>query len=261
MSLRRTLQGHDGPIEIDEPRRSVTKIYSRPAHAQAVQRALREADCAARYRDALGGLARVRCPAVLAVDLRAPPRVAMELCAGEPLSELLKRTALGGDDIARRIHDALVRYVREFGAPYYDFCFNNILYDGDGGWLTLLDFGIPDRGAPGAPTTPLEASLASLVGCACYELARPSALRAQKGNFLRLLAAILLRFEGEVSRARVFQGARAVFRQLCRPGGFVRRAYYETAGALALRACLGRLERAIPRPAAPARSSGSRKAA
>jgi tRNA A-37 threonylcarbamoyl transferase component Bud32 len=258
MSLRRTLQGHDGPIAIDAARRTVTKIYSRPVHADAVQAALREAEHARRFRQALLCLHGVRCPSVIAVDLRAPPRVVLELCAGEPLAEVLRRSPLEGGDLACRIHDALVIYVRELG-PYYDLCFNNLLYDGDSGWLTFLDFGVPGRGAPDS-TTPLESSLASLVGCACYELARPTALLAQKPHSLRLLAAVLSRFEGEVSRARVLGGARKVFRQLSRPGGFVRRAYYGTAGVLASRTFLARLERAISRPHAPARGSGSRKA-
>jgi hypothetical protein len=39
----------------------------------------------------------------------------------------------------------------------------------------------------------------------------------------------------------VREAARAVFAQLCRPGGIARRCYYETAGKLALRGCLDAL--------------------
>ena len=155
----------------------------------------------------------------------------MEMCVGETLSNFLGRVGRRGArsaEIAAKIHDGLEIYGRLFEEPYYDFCFQNILYDEVTGVLTFLDFdGRIDRNSKGSA---LEKSLGNLVGWACYDLARPSQLFPPKLAYMDVLRATLSTFEGQVSRPQIRALARADFVRLTKPGRLARRSYYGTVG-------------------------------
>lgn len=233
MDLQRIVRGHDGPVGIDEIKRTVTKTYLYPDHDVAVQKVKREVACASRLLDAFSHVEDISCPRILAWDLGAPPHIVMELCAGEPLSSFLYR--IGKQDpraieIAARIHKGLTIYARVFEEPYYDLCFQNLLYDEATGVLTFLDFGIPDRVDARTPRPPLEASLGNLIGSACYEMVRPGRLLSPKTGYLEAMRSILAAFENQVSGRRVDALARAAFVRLADNGKKARWQYYKTAG-------------------------------
>lgn len=232
---RRVIQGHDGPVEIDEARRTVTKTYRLVDHEAAVRMVEREVTHATRLREAFLHHDGLSCPRVLEWDLSAPPRITMEICAGEPLSSLLGR--VGGRDgrsaeIAAKIHDGIEIYVRLFEEPYYDLCFRNILYDEATGVLTFLDFDVPNRIDENSRGSALELSLGNLVGWACYDMVRPSQLLDPKPRYLEMMRATLATFEGQVSRRRIHALARAAFIRLTEAGSMARRGYYRTAGTV-----------------------------
>lgn len=169
----------------------------------------------------------------------------MELCPGKALSDFL--WGMDGHDariadISSKIQVGLDVYTRLFGEPYYDFCFNNMLFDEDSGMLTFLDFVIPSRSRDDNADAPLEASLGWLVGCACYMLARPAFLFFPKAAYLGLTQAVMAGFEGRVNSSRVYACARGVFLQMCDSGGRLRRSYYRTVGTLVSGGCLYRLQ-------------------
>jgi hypothetical protein len=233
MDLQRIVRGRDGPVEIDEIKRTVTKTYPYLEHEIAVQKVKRELSHASRFLDALSHIEGVSCPRVLAWNLGAPPRIVMRLCAGEPLSTFLCR--IGKRDpraieIAMKIHKGLTIYARVFEAPYYDLCFQNILYDEATAVLTFLDFGIPGRVDVRTLCPPLEASLGNLVGSACYEMVRPARLFSPKVGYLQVMRAVVAAFENQVSGRRVDTLARAAFVRLTDSGRAARRNYYKTAG-------------------------------
>jgi hypothetical protein len=234
MSSRRIVRGYDGPVEIDETLRTVTKIYAHPDPGSAVAKAAREILFASRLHEALAPIEGLDCPRVLDWDLGAPPRVIMALCPGEPLSGFLARLSardLRIPVIAARIRDGLAVYVRVFGEPYYDLCFQNLLYEEATGLLTFLDFGIPERLAGPAGGSALEMSLGNLVGWACYDMVRPSRLLRAKGAYREVAHSVVKAFSGSVSEKRVDALARATFRRLGNAGTIARRSYYGTAGA------------------------------
>jgi hypothetical protein len=235
MNLRRVAQGRDGPVEIDEVAGTVTKIYLRPDHHTAVRKMEREAAYASRFFEALSRHEGVTCPRIIARDLFPPPRLVMGLCPGQPLSlflrrieELDSRTA----EIANKIHQGLDIYTCLFEEPYYDLCFQNILYDEATGTVTFLDFGVPEGIDKKSKGSPLEASLGNLVGWACYDMVRPSCLFAPKRGYLDVLKVVLETFGGRVSNRRVCTLAHGVFIRLTESGPAMRRNYYKTAGTI-----------------------------
>lgn len=235
MNSRRIVQGHDGPVEIDEAKRTVTKTYRLVEHAVAVRMVEREVTHATRLHDAFLYHDGLSCPRVLEWDLSAPPRVTMEICDGEPLSSLLGRIGrrdVRSAEIATKIHDGLEIYVRLFEEPYYDLCFQNILYDEATGVLTFLDFDVPNRIDKNSRGSALEMSLGNLVGWACYDMVRPSQLLAPKPRYLQVMRTTLATFEGQVSRRRIHALARAAFIRLTEAGRVARRIYYRTAGTV-----------------------------
>ncbi len=235
MNSPRIIQGHDGPIEINEAKRTVTKTYRLVAHEAGVRMVEREVSHATRLRQVLAHHDGLDCPRVLAWDLSVPPRITLELCAGEPLSSLLGRVGrrdARSTDIAAKIHDGLEIYARLFEEPYYDLCFRNILYDEATRVLTFLDFDIPSRSDENSRGSALEMSLGNLVGWACYDMVRPSQLLAPKPGYLKVMRATLAAFEGQVSRPRVRALARATFMRLTEAGSTARRSYYRTAGTV-----------------------------
>lgn len=233
MNSRRIIQGHDGPVEFDEAKQTVTKTYELVDHKTAVRMVEREVAHASRLHQALAHHDGLHCPRVLAWDLSAPPRITMEMCAGEPLSSLLGRVSrrdTRSAEIAAKIHNGLEIYARLFEEPYYDLCFRNILYDEATGILTFLDFDIPNRTDSNSKGSPIEKSLGNLVGWACYDMVRPSQLVSPKLAYMDVMCATLSTFEGQISRPRVHALARAAFVRLAMTGSLVRRSYYGTAG-------------------------------
>jgi len=242
----RTILGCDGVVEIDEESRSVTKTYLHPDRNIAVRNVRREVEYASRFLQALAGVGGVACPRVIAWELSRPPRVVMELCPGRELSDFLLRID-GRDpriaDISSRIQTGLEVYTRLFGEPYYDFCFNNMLFDEDSRTVTFLDFVIPEQPVNNSLGSPLEVSLGWLVGCACYTLSRPAFLFSSKAASLGVAQTVLAGFDGRVDSGRIYAFARGVFSQMCKSGGRLRKNYYRTVGALVTRSCLQRLQR------------------
>lgn len=244
MNLRRVTQGRDGPVQIDEVARTVTKIYLRPDYDTAARRVQREAVYASRFFEALSRSEGLTCPGIIARDLFPPPRLVMQWCPGQPLSLFLRRVGEFDSrttDIATKIHDGLEIYTCLFEEPYHGFRFQNILYDEATGTVAFLDFGIPEAIDKKIQGSPLEASLGNLVGRACYDMVRPSCLFAAKRGYLDVLTAVLETFGGRVSHRRVYTLAQAVFIRLTAAGSAVRRNYYKTAGTIISSLCFGRL--------------------
>lgn len=243
-SPRRAIKGCDGCVEIDEANRSVVKTYLHPDHETAVRNAQREVAYALRLSEALAGCKGVACPTIVSLELSVPPRVVMEFCPGEELSMLLLR--MGRRDariaeISRRIHAGLDIYTCLFDEPYYDFCFNNMLFDDKRGTLTFLDFVIPYGLDVDGLDTPLEASLGRLVGCARYTLARPAFLFSPRGAYVRLIESVLAEFDGRISSDRVYASAHRVYSRMWSEAGRLRKGYYQTIGSLATLRCIERL--------------------
>jgi tRNA A-37 threonylcarbamoyl transferase component Bud32 len=233
-NVRRIIHGHDGPVEIDETRLRVEKIYLVPDHDTAVEMVEREVEHASRLHEALAACAGLACPKIIAWDLSPPPRVIMGLCPGEPLAGFLariRRRDPRSAAIARKIHDGLEIYTRVFNEPYYDLGFQNMLYDDETGLLTFLDFGIPNRTDKSVRNAPLEASLGHLIGCACYHMVRPSQLFAPTEGYRQVLRAVLAAFENRLSRRQLLDSAHATFLRLTDCGTAARRNYYRTIGA------------------------------
>jgi len=148
MSPPSKIEGHDGPVEIDEIRQTVTKTYTRLEHEIAIEKVNREVAYASRFVESLSCVVGLSCPRVLGWDLSVPPRIVMSLCPGEALSSFLRRVGKHDPrnaEITGKIHDGLEIYVRLFAEPYHDLCFQNLLYDEATGILTFPNFGIPDR--------------------------------------------------------------------------------------------------------------------
>jgi hypothetical protein len=247
MRSRRIIRGCDGAVEIDETGGSVTKVYLHPDPETAIRNARREVAYTTRFREVLHGVEGVACPRIIGQDLSAPPRVVMDLCPGENLSAYLQRIDRadpGVAQIAGRIRLGLELYTRVFGEPYYDFCFNNMLFDPHSGTLTLLDFVVPAGSEDTGPATPLEASLGWLIGCACYELLRPVYLFSSRSAHLVLMRSVVAGFEGRIDAARVNTRARAALTVMGSGGGRLRRSYYKTIGLLISGSYLYRLRRA-----------------
>ena len=237
-----TVRGHDGPIGIDPASRSVTKTYQHADYATALGMAEREADHAARFHAALAAERGIRCPGVISIDRALPPRVTFQWCDGEALQPILLRSAPAPTGaLARAIGRGLRIYVRVFDEPYRDLHLNNLLYDASTGVVTFLDFAFPERLRGKELGTPVEASLANLLGCACYELSRPSALLASRDATLALVGALLDGFAHEASIGRIRERAEDIFLGLCGAGSPMRIRYYGTLGRLIGRRCLAQI--------------------
>ncbi|HET9404229.1 MAG TPA: hypothetical protein VFO57_06595 [Burkholderiales bacterium] len=242
---RRIIRGCDGAVEIDEVNRLVTKSYLHPDRETAIHNVHREVAYASRFFEALAGIEGVACPRIIAWELSTPPRVFMKLCPGQALSDFL--WLIDGRDariarISSAIRAGLEVYTRLFDEPYYDCCFNNMLFDDDSGTLTFLDFVVPMRPLDCNPVTSLEASLGSLVGCACYTLARPAFLFHPREAYLSLTQTVMAGFESQVNSARVYACARSVFSQMYSSGGRLRQNYYRTVGMHVTDHCLRSLQ-------------------
>jgi hypothetical protein len=243
----RFIRGCDGDVQIDASRGLATKTYLHPHAETAIGNARREVDYSARFYEALAGIRGIACPRIIACDFSMPPRIVMERCPGMPLLDFLSR--VGARDrripyISSRIRLGLEIYTRLFGEPYYDFCFNNMLFDEDGGTVAFLDFVIPQGSLDAGQNTPLEASLGWLVGCTCYEMVRPATLALPSTEaHQELMQSVVSEFDGRVNIDRVCARAKHALSQMYGAGGALRRNYYRTIGSLVTHGFLRRLTR------------------
>ena len=146
--------------------------------------------------------------------------------------------------IASRIRLGLEIYTQLFGEPYYDFCFNNMLFDESDETIVFLDFVIPRGAFDYGQATPIEASLGWLVGCTCYELVRPAILAFSSNDaYLELMRLLVSEFNGQVRVDYLSARARQASEQMYEGGGRLRRHYYKTIGALITSGFLRRLAR------------------
>jgi hypothetical protein len=246
-------------VEIDEVGQTVTKTYLRYSHEIAVSQVEREVSHASRLSAALSDADGLACPDILDWNLTPPPCLVMTLCPGEVLSSMLERPGkpeIAVAEIADRIHRGILVYTSLFKEPYHDCGFHNMLYDETSKVLTLLDFGMPARIDETQWSSPIEASLGNLVGCACYELVRPSRLHLAKRGFLDLLQAVLATFEDEACKCRIRAAAQSNLKRLTHAGSAIRRKYYDTIGAAMIRHYFTHLK-LTPATAVPAKIPGS----
>jgi hypothetical protein len=122
MSARTVIEGHDGPIEIDEANRTVVKTFSRLHQTSAARKAKREVAYASCLFEVLSRVEGLACPRILSWELSPAPGVVMALCGGEPLSRFL--IGVDGRDprineIANKIHDGLKIYTGLFAEPWH----------------------------------------------------------------------------------------------------------------------------------------------
>jgi hypothetical protein len=232
---RKVIVGHDGVVEIDEATRTVVKTYRDPRPEVAFEKAEREVDYAARFVAAVSELPEIAGAEILEYDFSPPPRVLMQLCPGKPVLDFL-RTVRADDpcvaDIADKIHDCIEIYVETFPGIQHSFKLENMLYDHTSGVLSLIDFAGDEELGDMHRDHPIDAQLGHLIGCACYELARPSNLGLRKAVYVKLLRMVLTSFEGQLSNARIRDSASVCFLRAGRLGRTVRGVYYATFGTV-----------------------------
>jgi hypothetical protein len=247
LSALKSVRGCDGDVQIDASRSTVTKTYLSSNRAIAIANAQREVEYASRFYEALAGVPGIACPRIIASHYSMPPRVVMEQCPGKPLLHFLRK--VGANDpripqIARRIRLGLEIYTQLFDEPYYDFCFNNMLFDENDGTIVFLDFVIPRGAYDHGQATPIEASLGWLVGCTWYELVRPAILASSSNEaYLELMRSVVSEFNGKVRIDLLAARARHAAEQMYDGGGRLRRQYYRTVGWFFTRGFLRRLTR------------------
>jgi hypothetical protein len=137
---------------------------------------------------------------------------------------------------------AVTAYVRAIGEPYYDFQFDNMLYDEASWTVTFLDVGLPDGGGNAAPNaTALEVSLGNLVGSTMFQSARPKwilALRQhlQAAELCAAVVADVMELDATaVSPEGLRDAANAAYARSAFKGGRLRVAWYASAGRLLVR--------------------------
>jgi hypothetical protein len=224
----RIVEGFDGPVEIDVAAQTVTKTFLNPEPAVAVLKAKREVEYASRFYAAVAGVSGISCPKILRSDFTPPPRVTLQLCPGDTLWVVVGATQPddpGLDQIAGRIHDCIEFYVATFPRSRHDFKLENMLYDSDNRVLTLIDFA-NDAEHEMSRDFPLDAAVGNWLGRVCYDLVRPSKLRARTASYQILMRKVLKTFEGQVVQARVRDFAYTAFRMWGPCGTATRRAYY-----------------------------------
>lgn len=232
---RKVIVGHDGVVEIDEATRTVVKMYRDPRPEVAFRKAEREVDYAARFVAAVSDMPGLSGPEILEYDFSAPPRVLMQLCPGTPVLDFLRNVRADDPsvaDIADKIHDCIEIYVETFPGIQHSFKLENMLYDDASGVLSLIDFAGDEELGDMHRDHPIDAQLGHLIGCACYELARPSNLGLRKAAYVKLLRMVRTSFEGQLSNARIRDSASVCFLRAGRLGRTVRGVYYATFGTV-----------------------------
>ncbi len=232
---RKVIVGHDGVVEIDEATRTVVKTYRDPRPEVAFLKAEREVDYAGRFAAAVSERPEIAGAEILEYDFSPPPRVLMQLCAGKPVLDFLRNVRADDPcvaDIADKIHDCIEIYVETFPGIQHSFKLENMLYDDTSGVLSLIDFAGDEELGDRHRDHPIDAQLGHLIGCACYELARPANLGLRKAAYLKLLQMVLSSFAGRSSNARIRDSASVCFLRAGRLGRSVRGVYYATFGTV-----------------------------
>ncbi|HEX5423806.1 MAG TPA: hypothetical protein VFW94_09680 [Candidatus Acidoferrales bacterium] len=232
---RKVIVGHDGVVEIDEATRTVVKMYRDPRPEVAFKKAEREVDYAVRFVEAVSNMPGLSGTEVLEYDFSPPPRVLMQLCPGTPVLDFLRNVRADDPsvaDIADKIHHCIEVYVETFPGIQHSFKLENMLYDDASGVLSLIDFAGDEELGDMHRDHPIDAQLGHLIGCTCYELARPSNLGLRKAAYVKLLRMVLTSFEGQLSNARIRDSASVCFLRAGRLGRTVRGVYYATFGTV-----------------------------
>jgi hypothetical protein len=198
-----------------------------------------------RFHDALADVPGAACPRPIEVVAGPPAVLRMERAPGTPLLELLRGRRLPPGllhDLATVAAAAVTRYVEAVGEPYYDFQFDNMLYDGPSCTLTFVDLGLPDRCPPLPPgADALEATLGNLVGSTMFQSARPkwALSRRRHRRAAALCAAIVQEVAPGDGPALTGDGlqpwTRAAYERSAFKGGRPERLWYGSVGYLLAR--------------------------
>jgi hypothetical protein len=232
---RKVIYGHDGVVEIDERTRTVVKTYRDPRPEVAFEKAEREVDYAGCFAAAVADRPGLAGSEILEYDFSSPPRVLMQLCPGKPVLDFLRNVRADDPciaDIADKIHDCIEIYVETFPGIQHSFKLENMLYDDTSGVLSLIDFAGDEELGDMHRDHPIDAQLGHLIGCACYELARPANLGLRKAAYVKLLRMVLASFAGRLSNATIRDSAGVCILRAGRLGRTVRGVYYATFGTV-----------------------------
>ena len=190
--------------------------------------------------EVVGEAARSASPEPLALLPGPPPTIRMGAVAGRPLLDVLRERRLRRaqlEEAAATAAHVLVAYVAAAGSPYYDFQFDNMLYDEGSATVGFVDLGLPEGGTTDSSgLTPIDVSLGNLIGSTIFQSARPKWLiqRRQRRQAAQLCRSIV-RGAGERSADKVrMDGIRRTAQDTygrCAFGGDrVKRLWYSSVG-------------------------------
>lgn len=214
--------------------RGIVKTFSgEPAELQH-KLALREFERLRDFSRVLLDVEGASCPEPLELVTGHRPQLHMTRAPGVTLLVVLRERAVGAelrDHLAHVSAQALEAYLATFHEPYWDYQFDNMLYDERSDLLTFIDFGIPpgDR-APSAERSARAVSLGNLIGSTIFQSARPAWIlhRRQHRQALALCSAIAVRVLAEEPRqiGDVARFARAAYVRSAWQGRWYRRLWY-----------------------------------
>lgn len=230
--------GFHATVTLDPATRVVSKRIQRDIAGGAAAAVLTEYARLQCFSAALAAMPFLRCPQPLDVD---PDQftVRMTHCSGEPLDRLLLTSGLGLErdleHIAEQMALGLLQYVATFGEPYPDLTIANVLYEGAGRTVTLLDLTPVPVSACDANGAPLEVSLGFLVAVGAYETVRPAnCWRRRYGRRVRALQGAVVRRVAEQHALRpevIRRIADDRYHILSAFGGAPRRLWYAAAAS------------------------------
>jgi hypothetical protein len=185
----------------------------------------------------------------------------MERKPGIPLSRWLAAGPLPEQvvHVAPTLAQGLEAYLQAIKEPYWDFCFQNVLFSPSTGAVTFHDLGVPSGSEDVARAGGEDAkaiSLGVLVGWSVYQAARPSVMlrRAGRRSILHLAGEVCRRAYPEGTPPAVTAVARVRFGRLTAAGSTRRTVWYRLAWFVAGRAWL---RIASGMPSASANGTGS----
>lgn len=229
----------DCVVTLDASGNIVTKSFTGPDLALQASNAQREFDRLRRFGAALEGVAGAACPEVLELVPGPPPEVRMARAAGTPLLAVLRRRTLDEESrrrLAATMAEGVAVYVAEFGEPYWDFQFGNVLYDENAATLTFLDFGIPPFSGMSPPQrSPLAITLGNLIGSTIFQSTRPKWLWriGQQRQAIALCSEVTRRAvprdDPTWQMSELAQAANAAFRRSADQGPWYRRLWFRLA--------------------------------
>jgi SAM-dependent methyltransferase len=174
-----------------------------------------------------------------------PPTIRMDYVAGRPALDVLRAGPLSADrlaGIAATAARALTSYIDVSGEAYFDFQFDNMLFDEPSATVAFIDLGRPHGSDEAASETlPLDASLGNLVGSTIFQSARPKWLfrREQHRQAVQLCTAIVERVAGaapeQVSAVGIRQVAEDTYRRCAFQGNWPKQLWYLTGGYVVAR--------------------------